>query len=79
MNMLGGGGGMMSSMLVSFPALMIAQKIDWENPNNVLYARLAFVIVQIVCYFTGKYIKGVNIRVFVWFLWTVEFLSPRFY
>ena len=50
----------LSSMMLSFPVLMLAQKIDWEQPENVMYARAAFILVQVVAFLVGKYLAKVR-------------------
>lgn len=54
----------MTTMLLSFPVLMLAQKIDFENPDNVMYARLAFLTIQLLCFVTAKYLQGVRYPLF---------------
>lgn len=37
---------------------MLAQRIDFNNPDYVLMARVAFVVVQVLCFLTGKYLQS---------------------
>ena len=47
-------------MLLSFPVLMLAQKIDWTVEQHVFLARVAFLIIQLACFLVGKYLKTVS-------------------
>ena len=48
----------MGNMLVAIPALMVAQSIDMNDPNNVLYIRGGFLLMSAIQLLLTMHIKS---------------------